>query len=305
MCLPGYGKATETDTMCSPCPFGAFQPGGLAQCQACPVANFYTPVDGAGTTWSSNGTTLFDGAFGSEACVPWQSQLSPEAGQAYFSPENTPLLNLTQVYSAPALASCFAACPNNMCCLTQWDATNKYCRVATFTPVDFTSNTTTGVQLLYKLPPSVLGSASSVKNPADEPTVKTKTIASGYYATCSVPAATAAIWQTAGSNLGDDARTFSTAVGLWDTTSGSKKECQRRCDNSNVCWGFFYNVATNACLYRGGVDALASRSFFVLPPIGAQSAVTVDCAAADASGAVRTTRKQSCSLSLLCFQRLS
>lgn len=41
--------------------------------------------------------------------------------------------------------------------------------------------------------------------------------------------------------------------------------CACRCDNSNVCLGFIWNAASAACLYRGGVDALATRTFFVLP----------------------------------------
>lgn len=32
-----------------------------------------------------------------------------------------------------------------------------------------------------------------------------------------------------------------------------------------MCWGFIWDASSNACLYRGGVDALATRSFFVLP----------------------------------------
>ena len=283
--MPGYGKTTPTATICSPCPYGSFQPGGLAQCQSCPQANFYTPVDGAGTTWTSNGTSLFDGAIGAEACVPWQSQLSPEAGQAYFSPDNAPVLNLTKVYSAASLDVCFTACPSNMCCMAQWDATRNTCRVAELSPIAFNANTTTGMQLLYKLPPSALGSASSIKtDPTEHQQVSAKTIASGYYATCSIPASTAAVWQTAGSNLGADARTFSTAVALWDTTSGSRAKCQARCDQSNVCWGIIYDAATKACLYRGGVDALTTRSFFVLPPTGIQAAVAQDCAATGQTG---------------------
>lgn len=60
-----------------------------------------------------------------------------------------------------------------------------------------------------------------------------------------------------------------------------------RCDNSNVCLGFIWNAASAACLYRGGVDALATRSFFVLP-----STVDMDSlawATPGSSGAVNGT----------------
>lgn len=302
VCIAGFGKATLNATQCTPCPYGSWQPGGLAQCQSCVQAPFYTPVDGAGgasTTWTSNSTTLFNGAYGPEACVPWQSQLSPEAGQAYFSADNTAMLSLLTNSTANSLGACFWTCPNNTCCFAQYDVTSRICRIATLAPAAFEANVTTGLQLLYKLPPSALGSASSVTrdpNSPEAPTVSAKTIASGYYATCTVPATTAATWQTAGSNLGADARTFATVAALWDTTSGSKTECQRRCDQSNTCWGFIYNVTTRACLYRGGVDALATRSFFVLPPTGMHQAGTQACPVS-----IQVSWLQLCVLFLCCI----
>jgi hypothetical protein len=289
VCLAGFGKVTNTSKTCTPCPYGSFQPGTGAFCQPCPFANFYSPVDGNGATVNSSGTTLFDSVVSAEACVPMQSQLSPEAGQAYFSPENTAVLNMTSIANTSNIGACFGRCPNNTCCLMQYDAGNRTCRIATFAPVAYNTSVTSGVQLLYKLPPSAMGSASSVELPQPGPeglvpaaegaAVSAKTIASGYYATCTVPAATAAVWQTAGTNLGPDARTFAKGVAAWDTTSLSKAECQRRCDQSNTCWGFFFDAATKQCLYRGGVDALATRSFFVMPAAGLQSNASQQCAA--------------------------
>jgi hypothetical protein len=159
-----------------------------------------------------------------------------------------------------------------------------------------------GLQLLYKLPPSAMGSASSVQVPqpgpdgsvpaaavtvegadpaVDGPGVSAKTIASGFYAICSVPAADANVWPTVGTNLGPDARTFVKGAAAWDTASGSKAECQRKCDQSNTCWGFFFNATSSQCLYRGGVDAMATRSFFVMPASGAglQANASQQCAA--------------------------
>jgi hypothetical protein len=237
-------------------------------------------VDGDGTTVTTNGTTLFDGAFGAEACVPWQNQLSPEAGQAYFAADNAPVLDLLNVSTRVNIGACFSACPADRCCLMQYSVANRTCRIGALLPVAFDANVTTGMQLLYKLPPSTMGSASSVAELPADPSVSAKTIASGYYATCSIPAATAAIWQTAGTNLGPDARTFAAGAAVWDTTSANRAACQRKCDNSNVCWGVIFDAASGACLYRGGVDALATRSFFVMPAAGLAANLSKDCSMA-------------------------
>jgi hypothetical protein len=240
---------------------------------------------------NSSSTTLFDSAVSADACVAVQSQLSPEAGQAYFSPDNTAVLALTISLNASNIGACFSACPGTMCCLMQYSVDNRTCRIATLAPVAFDAAAAiaNGVQLLHKLPPSAMGSASSIMLPQPGPEglipaaegleVSAKTIASSYYATCSIPAPNAAAWQTAGTNLGPDARTFVTGPAAWDTTSLSKAECQRKCDNSNTCWGFFFDVATKQCLYRGGVDALATMSFFVMPAAGLQGSASQQCAA--------------------------
>jgi hypothetical protein len=80
VCLQGLGKASSTDP-CEPCDYGFWQPGGLAECQPCPSATFYPPVDGVGEKHTSTGITFSKGATGEEWCVPVNSQLSPEAGQ--------------------------------------------------------------------------------------------------------------------------------------------------------------------------------------------------------------------------------
>ena len=254
MCIAGYGKPTNSSSTCSLCPYGTFQPGGLDSCQSCPASSFYPPVDGAGDVISSDGTTLNTGAYGEEACVPKQSQMSPEAGQAYFTPATS--VTLTNA-TAANLAACLASCPANKCCLAQFDGSN--CQSATLAPA---AATATGPQLAYKLPPSTLGSASSVHHKA-----KGKMISSGYYAHCDIASADLDSWFTVGSNLTADARTFATGAAVWDTTVTSKADCKKKCDNSNVCFGFVSTTVSGAvrCAYRGGVDALGSRAFFVLP----------------------------------------
>ena len=88
-------------------------------------------------------------------------------------------------------------------------------------------------------------------------------MSSGYYAHCTVPLADESKWAAAGSHLGSDARTF--VKDAQPKTNTNRGECKKLCDNSNVCWGLVYDAASGSCLFRGGVDAIATRSFFSLP----------------------------------------
>jgi hypothetical protein len=85
VCIAGFGKATPNSAFCSMCSPGRYQSGGLTACIPCSNATFYPPVDGAGEHWASPGLTTFPGAVGPEFCVTKETQLSPEAGQAYFN----------------------------------------------------------------------------------------------------------------------------------------------------------------------------------------------------------------------------
>jgi hypothetical protein len=72
----------------------------------------------------------------------------------------------------------------------QYAVTNRTCRIATLAPVAFDTAVSSGVQLLYKLPLSAMGSALSVELPQLGPDgsvpaangleVTTKTLASSY-----------------------------------------------------------------------------------------------------------------------------
>lgn len=65
ICTPGYGIASDTASSCTVCPYGSFQPAlQMAQCQACPNATFYAPVDGLGEAWTSSSTTFSTGKCG-------------------------------------------------------------------------------------------------------------------------------------------------------------------------------------------------------------------------------------------------
>jgi hypothetical protein len=50
--------------------------------------------------------------------VPRESQLSPDAGQIYFSSAVLP--SITQAVQKPNLAACIATCPPDSCCMVQY-----------------------------------------------------------------------------------------------------------------------------------------------------------------------------------------
>jgi hypothetical protein len=143
--------------------------------------------------------------------------------------------------------------------MAQFEGLTSTCKKAILAPV---GADTAGYKLLYKLPPSTMGSASSVHE--DPAPVRAKTIASGIYARMVIPDNRLSSWLLVGTNLDTEARTFSSAPqsSLWRT--GTERNCRSLCDNSNVCWGFIFN-GVSQCLFRGGLDALNTRSFLVLP----------------------------------------
>lgn len=247
-------------TTCTACAYNTFHPGGSTTCSSCPSTTFYAPVDGAGAAFTSSGMTLYTGSVGQEACVPKQSQLSPEAGQAYFAPDAAAAALFTTTSNVSDLDACITltAATKGQAVMAQYSVAAKTCQTVAL-PLA-AADAASGTQMLYKLPPSAIGSASSVQ---------AKMMASGHYAHVDVTA-NAATWATAGTNLGTDARTFSRGAAAWDmgaSNSGTTRaECRKKCDASNVCWGFLFNTANGgSCLYRGGVDALATRAFFALP----------------------------------------
>jgi len=259
-------------------------------CQSCPNATFYAPVDGAGPQWTSIGLTTFPGAVGAESCVPKESQMSPEAGQAYFG-KDADVQGLLTKSTRQTMDACLSSCPADSCCLAQYEVSSKACQTATLAPV--AADAPGHYKLLYKLPPSAMGAASSLKagasaagsaGPAE--VVKGKMISSGIYARCVVPDSTVDAWFKVGTLLTADARTFSTATNPWDVADyvASEDDCKKKCDDSNVCWGFIYYTQYNQCFYKGGEDALKTRSFFVVPtgvdltPFNWQGATALDIA---------------------------
>jgi hypothetical protein len=66
------------------------------------------------------GTSFFKGADSIAACIPKESQLSPDAGQIYFRSAVLPELTLS--VAAATLGDCIRACPQGSGCLVQFDA---------------------------------------------------------------------------------------------------------------------------------------------------------------------------------------
>jgi hypothetical protein len=61
--------------------------------------------------------------------VPRESQLSPDAGQIYFSTAVLP--SITQAVPKPNLAACIATCPPDSCCMVQFNGNTGTCYYAT------------------------------------------------------------------------------------------------------------------------------------------------------------------------------
>lgn len=240
----------------------------MALCEECGKTKCYAPVatDNGGLPYESEGTTLYTGSVSSEACVPKKSQMSPEAGQAFFTAATATAITRNIVTGANTIAACIAACPTpaNVNCIVQFNASaapDPGCVVATLAAAS-SAPSDTAPQFVYKLPPVGVVGASSV------PQVAGKMMSSGHYAHGTIAAATHADWLTVGTNLTADARMFSAAATAVSITR-KMKECKKICDDSNVCIGFVAEPAATAgdfnCYFRGGVDALNTRAFFAIP----------------------------------------
>ncbi len=110
--------------------------------------------------------------------------------------------------------------------------------------------------------------------PSDQATsVRAKMMASGFYARLAISDDKVTSWLKAGVPLDPQrAQTFKWgAAPEWDLNM-TDEACGKKCDDSVICWGFLYDTVAQKCLYRGGEDALKSRSFFVMPNMAAVGA---------------------------------
>jgi hypothetical protein len=148
--------------------------------------------------------------------------------------------------AAPDLASCIRTCQPDKGCLVQWDAAAGVCNYAALA---YDTSATTAVRLAVKLPPSGWNAASSLRgNASDSPAVKAKTLASGFYARLAIPAANVSAWMAAGVPLdAQRAQTFKWgSTPAWDQVA-SEEVCSRKCDESVLCFGYFYDTASRSC----------------------------------------------------------
>lgn len=60
--------------------------------------------------------------------MPKESQLSPDAGQIYFSTAVLPAI--TQAVQQLNLTACIATCPADMCCMVQYNGASSTCNFA-------------------------------------------------------------------------------------------------------------------------------------------------------------------------------
>lgn len=92
--------------------------------------------------------------------------LCPPSWQAYFSPEFAEDTDLRSFFTSTDIASvddCLAQCSTDFCCLAQFNAATNTCQYVQLSPAGATDVRT---QLFYKLPPSAMSAASSVKQGA-------------------------------------------------------------------------------------------------------------------------------------------
>lgn len=178
VCAPGYGIPDDVQSTdpagCVRCPLGTYHAGGGLRCTKCPTTTFnHIHV---GDTYVSKGITFDDGLTGPETCVPKYAQLPQPAG-ARFALDLSVFTNTSGV----EMKTCIEECPERQCCLVQWEEEGKLCRRAV---LPILPDPPQGVgQLYYKLPPSELISAASVKNGSDA-VVRAKTQPAGIYTRC-------------------------------------------------------------------------------------------------------------------------
>jgi hypothetical protein len=248
VCLAGSGVLNASlpalPAPCSTCGYDTYQAGGTTVCTPCPNTTFTTTTGGAGSGFTSPGTTLVQGATSVSACVAQQGQLSPTIGQAYFS--STLLSLLTRFTDLATIGACIASVPPNVCGVVQYDTVLLRCYSATLM---YDSWNTTGIKLEHKLPPNNTAGA-----------------ASGQYSRCALPISDQATWVQMGTPLNPvtAAPYPSGAVTAWDANR-TEAECQTKCDASTACFGFMYNADAHACLYRGSLTVANARAFFLMP----------------------------------------
>eukprot|EP00775_Hariotina_reticulata_P005083 gene5083-5324_t len=183
----------------------------------------------------------------------------------------------TVTTTSTARETCLKTCPVESCCINQFEAVDPddeetgTCKRAVLAPVGPDSSTP---KLYYKLPPSELIAAATVKN---DTRVQVKTQSSGIYARCDL---TDFIDKAADGTIGtspfpDDIEKAKTFVRWNESGCNSEATCEATCDGLATCWGYIY-VPTKGYAIRGGEMQLGFRTFFVVPDASQISAFEME-----------------------------
>lgn len=316
VCKAGAGGAPGS---CAACPYNTYQPGSAVfgdgrTCKSCPKSAFNHYI---GDTFVSPGITFWTSMTSPYLCVPRYSQAASPAGHTLGLSDKV----FVDVPSAASdTAACITACPADKCCIAEFYRESEYgpasCRHAILPPARPMAMVAsvpddTKPRLYYKLPPSEMIAAASVKSASvnatqsssdgvgavytdtkagnrtavgtatgtgsSENAVKAKTMASGVFAICDMTdwqqlAADGWIGRSPNPMLVEEDRT----VAEWDVlrVCNSEGSCHKSCVADASCWGFIY-VPGKGFTLRTGEMMLGVRSFFVSPD-PAQSPVTAD-----------------------------
>jgi hypothetical protein len=171
VCKAGAGG---TPGSCSACPYNTYQPGAAVfgdgyTCRPCPKSAFNHYI---GDTFTSPGITFWTAMASPYLCVPRYSQAASPAGHTLGLPDKV----FTDVPDgASDMAACITACPADKCCIAEFfresDAGGSSCRHAILPParpMAMVASVDDGKpRLYYKLPPSEMIAAASIKSGAN------------------------------------------------------------------------------------------------------------------------------------------
>lgn len=302
-CKAGAGGSPGN---CDPCPYNTFQAGpGYGDgftCKSCPSTAFNHYI---GETFYSYGMTFWKAMPTPYLCTPRYSQAASPTGHRLGIVDDV-FVNVSQATTT----DCVKACPADKCCIAEFypegaDDGGPLCRHAYLPPSSpmaiVKSLDDTVARLYYKLPPSELIAAASIKNdtapgstisnstlqqaasiytvtntterlPANftvtaDGKVKAKTQASGVYAVCDMSA-----WQQyaedgwVGTSPNPALVEEDRSVMEWNVLGVcySESSCHDSCMSDSTCWGFIH-VPGKGYTLRTGEMMLGVRSFFVSP----------------------------------------
>lgn len=237
MCVAGSGIQDGSSSVdsCTPCQCGYYSTGQGTSCIACPKTPFNHWV---GDTYVSVGITFSPNATGPETCVPRFSQLPAPAGNRLAL--NDAVFTIA-TNGAASVAACVESCPENMCCIVQFEAGSNgapnTCKHALLAPTGPVQENRSIPRLYYKLPPSMLIAAASVNANAGS-SVQVKTQYSSIYMKCDMTPwgdlpATGEIGTSPNPALVEEAKQTVewNAEGCTD-----EKSCSEACNTNAACW---------------------------------------------------------------------